>query len=198
MRPIIKAGDTFELPHEGESWRILSVTADGGPFVAEVTLQTGAGPPLHEHTEEEEQIEVLAGSLSCTLDGRTLSLAAGESITFPAGATHRIWCSTGSSGPVTVRATYSGQAFEALVGELPPGDRASLVRMARHLVITRWAGSRLAQAPLRALLTLIARIGGLFGIRARIEGTDHFVPVNGSQARSAAFREIEAERTEGA
>lgn len=50
-----------------------------------------AGPPLHVHYAETEEGMVVAGTLSAVVDGRKVTLRAGERGTFPAGSVHRWW-----------------------------------------------------------------------------------------------------------
>lgn len=49
------------------------------------------GPPLHIHALEDEHGQVLAGTLSASLDGKTLTIGAGGSARFPKGSAHRWW-----------------------------------------------------------------------------------------------------------
>jgi quercetin dioxygenase-like cupin family protein len=163
----MNAGLAFDVAHEGESWRIVETSNQAGRFVVDVTFQPGAGPPRHSHVEN-ERLEVLQGELSVWLPTGVRVLAPGEMLEVPVGTVHRIWSS--SRAPTTVRATYDGRAFESLVSELPPGDRAGMVRMARHLRFTGWKGSRVAHPFLRVFLSALAWFGGLLGVRARIEG----------------------------
>jgi len=73
-------------------------------------------PADHVHPEQEERIEVLAGTLRCRLDGREQDLRAGQAIVIPAGAPHAVW-NADASGCRTVgefRPALDAQArFEA-------------------------------------------------------------------------------------
>jgi uncharacterized cupin superfamily protein len=49
------------------------------------------GPPLHIHALEDEQGQVVSGTLSASLDGKNLTLGPGSSAHFPKGSRHRWW-----------------------------------------------------------------------------------------------------------
>jgi quercetin dioxygenase-like cupin family protein len=74
-----------------ESVAVRSSAADtqGEAVVVEVRLGGHAhGMPLHVHPEQEERLQVLAGSLLLHVDGRELTIDAGERATVPAGTPH--------------------------------------------------------------------------------------------------------------
>jgi quercetin dioxygenase-like cupin family protein len=49
------------------------------------------GPPDHAHADQEERVEVLAGTLHCRVHGRERVLQAGETIVIPPGVPHAVW-----------------------------------------------------------------------------------------------------------
>ncbi|HVU16107.1 MAG TPA: cupin domain-containing protein [Candidatus Didemnitutus sp.] len=49
------------------------------------------GPPLHIHALEDEQGQVISGTLSARLDGKTMTVGAGGWARFPKGSAHRWW-----------------------------------------------------------------------------------------------------------
>jgi len=49
------------------------------------------GPPLHIHFREDEYTEVVAGTLSASVDGKDLVVESGGSARFPKGSVHRWW-----------------------------------------------------------------------------------------------------------
>ncbi|MDO8187779.1 cupin domain-containing protein [Conexibacter sp. JD483] len=72
-----------------EQVTILSATPER--LLAEVRYSAGGRePPLHLHPQQDERFEVLSGALRVTLDGRLLTVAAGESVAIPRGAAHRM------------------------------------------------------------------------------------------------------------
>jgi quercetin dioxygenase-like cupin family protein len=159
----MKPGDTFEIPHEGERWTIIrSAIHEGGSFVAEVAVAPGKGPPQHSHEHEDEVMEILEGSVTFVLVEGARVLRAGDTLHLPAGTKHAF-----KAGPqgFRCRSTYSGHRFEELVAQLAPGDKRGFVRMIQHSRRTNWSGSRLNSRALRAVLGLVAVVGGWLGIR---------------------------------
>jgi uncharacterized cupin superfamily protein len=49
------------------------------------------GPPLHLHYREAEEVRVIAGTLSATVEGRPIQAGPGETAVFEAGTAHRWW-----------------------------------------------------------------------------------------------------------
>jgi len=49
------------------------------------------GPPLHIHAFEDEHGQVLSGTLSASLDGKTMTIGTGGTVHFPKGIAHRWW-----------------------------------------------------------------------------------------------------------
>jgi quercetin dioxygenase-like cupin family protein len=165
MEHRMKAGDRFEIPHEGETWTIVrSAIHEGPPFIVEVSIAAGKGPPSHVHADEDETMEIVEGSLILQMPDGPVTLKAGDAFTIPRGARHSF-----RAGPEGVRGrgTYSGSQFEELVAQLPPGDKKGFLRMILHARRTDWRGSRLTSPVLRGVLGVVAGVGWLFGVRAR-------------------------------
>ena len=161
----MKTGDRFEIPHEGETWTIVrSAIHDGAPFIADVKIELGKGPPWHVHAHEDEVVEIFEGSLTLELPDGPKVLRAGDRFVIPKGTRHAF-----KSGPEGVRgrATYDGSHFEGLVAQLPPGDKWGFVRMIQHARRTGWIGSRLTNPALRGMLAVVAGIGWIAGVRPR-------------------------------
>jgi mannose-6-phosphate isomerase-like protein (cupin superfamily) len=59
------------------------------------------GPPMHIHVDQDESVEVVSGRLSATVDGKTITLGAGERGFIPRGVRHR-WWNTGDE-PLALR-----------------------------------------------------------------------------------------------
>lgn len=161
----MKAGDCFEIPHEGERWTIIrSAIQDGGSFVADVAIAAGKGPPWHVHAYEDEDVEIFEGSVTFFMPDGPHVLRAGDTLRIPAGTRH-----TFKSGPEGFRgrSVYNGRRFEELVAQLAPGDKRGFVRMIQHARRTNWDGSRLTSPVLRGVLGVVAVVGRLLGIRPR-------------------------------
>jgi mannose-6-phosphate isomerase-like protein (cupin superfamily) len=89
---VIGPADTYTLPG-GASFSVRTSAADtGGERVElEITLPPGAsGPPPHFHPRQEEQWQVLAGTLAVQVDGKWRDLREGDSATVPAGHVHTL------------------------------------------------------------------------------------------------------------
>jgi quercetin dioxygenase-like cupin family protein len=85
---------TLELRDTGE--RLTLRRIKNGQGVEELHLSGSLpahrqGPPLHVHFEEDEHGEVIAGTLSATVDGKNFQVAAGGSAHFARGSAHRWW-----------------------------------------------------------------------------------------------------------
>jgi quercetin dioxygenase-like cupin family protein len=50
-----------------------------------------ASPRDHIHTQQEERVEVLEGTLRCRIAGVEYSLGQGEKLTIPPGTPHAVW-----------------------------------------------------------------------------------------------------------
>ncbi len=77
----------------GMWWEITQSTADTGGELFEainVLAPTFAGPPVHVHPTAEESYAVVSGTLAVCVGGKWWKLAAGESVTVPAGTPHTL------------------------------------------------------------------------------------------------------------
>ena len=86
------AQDMLALPG-GSSFVIRTPAADtnGERVELEITIPpSSAGPPPHFHPRQEEQWQVLAGTLEVQVDGNWRTLREGESATIPAGHVHTL------------------------------------------------------------------------------------------------------------
>jgi mannose-6-phosphate isomerase-like protein (cupin superfamily) len=88
----VSAGDIYTLPG-GARFAIRTSAADtnGERVELEITLPPGAsGPPPHFHPRQEEQWNVLDGTLAVQVDGSWRDLRVGESASVPAGQVHTL------------------------------------------------------------------------------------------------------------
>jgi len=84
----------LELRHTGE--RLVLHRARNCQGIEELHLSGTLpahreGPPLHIHAFEDEQGQVISGTLSASLDGKTMTIGPGGSARFPKGSAHRWW-----------------------------------------------------------------------------------------------------------
>jgi quercetin dioxygenase-like cupin family protein len=82
----------------------LTVVASSPEELAvEARWEPGGNPPLaHFHPSQEEAFEVLEGTLTVTVEGRTHEYMTGERFTVPAGAVHGMW----NAGDAPARASW--------------------------------------------------------------------------------------------
>jgi quercetin dioxygenase-like cupin family protein len=86
----------------GEAIEIVSATGDA--LVVEATYAPGGErPPAHQHPQQDEHFEVLAGTLRVELAGAVREYGAGETFDVPRGTVHRM--SNDGAEPARVRWT---------------------------------------------------------------------------------------------
>ncbi|HUA33854.1 MAG TPA: cupin domain-containing protein [Candidatus Binataceae bacterium] len=86
--------ELLERPqHKDQVIVLVSAEQSEGEFfrmeylAREVTI----APRDHIHTEQEERVEVLAGTLRCRIAGVERLLRAGDKVTIPIGTPHAVW-----------------------------------------------------------------------------------------------------------
>ncbi|WP_458209185.1 cupin domain-containing protein [Haladaptatus sp. NG-SE-30] len=92
--PVNEGADVIENPITGERVVFLrrGEETDGELVELEIVAEPfAAGPPEHVHERQRESFEVVAGSVTGTLDGEPFTVSAGESFVIPAGTPHRWW-----------------------------------------------------------------------------------------------------------
>lgn len=169
---------TLQNRHTGEQLELRRVARNGLIWLAlRGTLPPHRqGPPLHVHYREAEEGQVMAGTLSAVLNGRTIQIGVGDTASFPAGSAHRWWNDgeetlvfEGHAGPAGDLDRYLQAVFDVLnSGE---SDRPPLFYMAR----VAWRHRR-TQAVLlmpRAIQALVLPVIVLIGtILGRYRGTN--------------------------
>jgi len=156
----------------GMWWEITKSTADteGERFEAINVLAPGfAGPPLHIHPTAEESYEVLSGTFDVCVGGQWRQLAAGESVTVPAGTPHTLRNGSGAEVRlVNVHKPALGferffRRFHALVcaGKLkfPPTDLRSVVLVS--MLFSDHPQEVICVKPSRRLMRVLAFLGKL-------------------------------------
>ena len=128
------------------------------------------GPPLHIHFAEDEEGYVASGTLSAVVDGRRITVGAGESVRMPRGSVHRWW----NDGDETLQ--FNGHVrpvvdFDRLVQAVfevvnaSPSGRPSLFYIA-HVSLRHRHTQALAMMPRpvqAVLFRVIVAIGTLMG-----------------------------------
>ena len=128
-------------PAMGMRWEIAPSTEEAGAEVFESTQWYDArepGPNVHMHPSSDDTFAVIDGTLDVCIDGKWLSLRAGETATAPAGVAHTF--RNASDQPVKVRVTMQpagrSEAFfrdmhrliqEGKIRRLPPKDPRSAI-----------------------------------------------------------------------
>jgi mannose-6-phosphate isomerase-like protein (cupin superfamily) len=164
--------------HTGEELAMWRVWRDGQVVLAlRGSLPAHRqGPPLHTHIDESEMFEVVVGSMSAQLSGRTITVGVGERATFAAGVAHRWWndgdellIAEGHASPVRDLDRYLQAMFDVL--NAGSTERPSLIYMA-HVA---WRHRRtqvvlmIPRAVQAILFPLIILTGTLLG---RYRGSD--------------------------
>jgi len=98
-------GLTIESPKIGQTITFLQTAQDTGgeELVIEARMRPGAFMPPHRHLHQEETFEVIAGTGTFTVAGRTVVAGPGEHVCISAGVAHRF--RNASPDDVQVRAT---------------------------------------------------------------------------------------------
>lgn len=133
------------------------------------------GPPLHVHFAEHEEGVIRSGTLSVVVDGRRMTVGAGQSTAIPRGSVHRWWNEgdellefEGYARPAADLDRYLQAIFEIM--NSGPAGRPSLFYLAhaawRH---RRTQGVLILPRPVQAVLfPLLVAVGTLLG---RYRGT---------------------------
>jgi mannose-6-phosphate isomerase-like protein (cupin superfamily) len=91
---MIHAGDAIENPVTGERlvFRKTSRETGGQAVVIETFVQPdGFVAAAHVHPRQEEQFEILRGSVGFKIGGEKLVAGPGQRLTVPAGTAHKFW-----------------------------------------------------------------------------------------------------------
>lgn len=112
---------------------LVDGTASGGMGVFELTVPAGSNvPPPHSHSNNDECVYVLAGTLRYTVAGETRDLKAGEHMFSPRGSVHAFSNPHGETArTLTVLTPDIGPQYFRDVGAVVnaggPPDKAKLV-----------------------------------------------------------------------
>lgn len=168
---------TLHNRHTGETLRIRRPIQDGQPYL-ELHGTLGPrqeGPPLHVHHAEAEEGVIHSGQLSATVDGRSMTVRAGETAVLPAGSAHRWWNAgddelrfSGVVRPLVDLDVFLPAIFDVV--NRSPVDRPSLFYLA-HLAWRHRSTQTVLFAPRwlqRVLLPVIVLVGTVLG---RYRGT---------------------------
>lgn len=162
-------GDTLAFP-DGSDYTITASAAETGGSLVEMEIllpPNAVSPPLHIHPRQEEDYEVLAGSLDVHFEGAWMRLPEGESMTVPRGEPHTFRNSSGLR--VRVRNAHRpALGFQDYLEEIHSlaqdgkiksfTDASSLMQLAR--VFEKYEDTIVpARRGQRAVMGLFARVG---------------------------------------
>jgi mannose-6-phosphate isomerase-like protein (cupin superfamily) len=161
----------------GMWWEITRSTADTGGELFEainVLAPTFAGPPFHIHPTAEESYAVVLGTLDVYVGGTWRKLAAGESVTVPAGTPHTLKNESGAEVRL-VNIHRPALEFERFFRRLhalaasgrvtfpPRGLRAAMLLA---MLFSEYSQEIISVSPPRLLMNALARVGRILGVRA--------------------------------
>jgi mannose-6-phosphate isomerase-like protein (cupin superfamily) len=159
----VAAGDTLELT-PGEAVTIISSTPDA--LVVEATYgQSQSPPPMHYHPAQDENFEVLEGSLRVRYGREKEELATGEKLEVPSGLAHQMWNPSEPAARVRWTTSPRGRteewfrAIDALVKESAPKEPSPL---GFAVLLSEFGDTfRLAAAPYPLALPVIKFLGAV-------------------------------------
>lgn len=178
------AWDALENTVTGERMLVLRRERDSEGMLLEVQFdlppQT-AGPPLHRHTHLTERFEVLEGALQMTLEGRSLTLLAGDAVDVMPGQAHA-FANASNAWVSFVTVIRSPGQFErflrtwyglANAGQArPDGQPRNLLYLARCLQDADFRFVGVPSVLQGGLLTLLVSIGELLGVYSALRSYD--------------------------
>jgi quercetin dioxygenase-like cupin family protein len=168
----------LENRHTGERLSLRRVqVGDDVVLELEGTLPAHReGPPLHIHFAEDEEGYVSSGTLSAVVDGRRMTVAAGELVRLPRGSVHRWWNDgdetlefNGHVRPVVDLDRYLQAVFEVM--NASPTGRPSLFYIA-HVSLRHRHTQALAMMPRPVQAVLFGAIVAIGTLIGRYRGED--------------------------
>ncbi len=121
-------GDVYSVVGDRYEFLVTGAQTGGAFAMFAFLIPVGHGPPLHRHEKEDEIFHVLEGELQFTVDGRALTLKAGETLHAARGIPHTFTNAAGIPAKAIVVATPAGlENFFARIGtQLPSRDAAPI------------------------------------------------------------------------
>jgi quercetin dioxygenase-like cupin family protein len=171
-------GKIMTNPTNGDTYEFVETAKDtnGASVIVKATIKSkGKLVPKHYHVYQDETFEVVSGSLTVWLDGKTKILSAGEKLTLPKNIPHNHY--NNDDIPVSYIHTVTpafdfDYLIENLIGLAADGkSKNGKYGLVQELVSLKYLDGKtyLADIPLgvqKFLMNVIAPIGRLFGYRA--------------------------------
>lgn len=174
-----ESSQMIENPVAGERVTFLRRASDTDGELVELELVAeplAVGPPEHVHEHQEESFEILAGSITGTLDGEPFTASTGESFVVPAGTPHRWWNDEEEQlrAHVEVRPALEIAEFLETVYGLTADGKTNAKGIPNPLQLAviadhYWETNHLASPPApvqKLVFGVLAPIGRLLGYRA--------------------------------
>lgn len=172
---------------QGGSITILEPGSETAPMRFRMILPKDMGPPAPEcHPTQTEDFTVLRGTLDLgVIDGQRVVLNAGDRFQLPRGVYHLP--ANGGDGELEFEAVLTpGLESSAMFADLYAvvREHRGLGRFARvAMVFRRHTRAIRFKAPVRAVMSIVAAIAGLFGVGALPAGQGSADPAPARRAR---------------
>ena len=76
----------------GSHQSLVVVSSDADRLIVVTTYEPGgSAPPAHYHPQQDEEFEVLAGTVRADVDGQQRDLSSGDTLTVTRGQVHKMW-----------------------------------------------------------------------------------------------------------
>lgn len=112
-----REGNAVAGPGDLSTIKISASSSAGQLLVREYRFDPGVGPPLHQHTNEDEIFWVLEGTVTFMLDGVRSEVGAGACILAPRGKPHA-FKNTGNTPARLIAMDIPGENFENFLNEM--------------------------------------------------------------------------------
>lgn len=123
FRPVCtrsRAGKALWGPGDLYTYLVTGDQSGGAVFAMEADVPTGAGPPPHVHSREDETLYILDGELEVQLDDEVQIVSKGDFVWLPKGVPHRFTNTSGKPVRMILSFTPAGieQFFEEVFEEV--------------------------------------------------------------------------------
>lgn len=153
----MRNGETL-YPGKGERITCIRSGLDGGPFIFEFELEPGVkGPPMHTHENHTETFEVLDGEIVIRVKDRNHHCRPGDRLTLTPDDPHTFW-NPSTTHNVRCRVEHGGRFERAIM-------QPDFPKLCLFLHTVDAGAIRVHNPILRTLMSVIARIAGLTGMR---------------------------------
>jgi len=114
-------GKTISVLGDRQTIKITGKDTDGKLTVIFQELPAGAGVPMHTHSREDENFEIIEGEVEVEIDAETFLLLSGDTIYLPKNIPHSLKALTDAKLKINVVPAGIEDMFEEL-SQLPYAD----------------------------------------------------------------------------